>query len=60
MTRTDEVTTTEPEVAVTRPTGWTVAGPALDILVTTPAVEGQSDVDRVVRPDAGRLFTAHD
>jgi hypothetical protein len=25
----------------------------------TTAVEGLSDVDRVVQPDAGRLFTVH-
>jgi hypothetical protein len=31
----------------------------LDILVVTTAVEGLSDVDRVVQPDAGRLFTVH-
>src|SRR5512133_4055965 len=46
-------------VPVTQPTGCTFVGPALDVLVVTTAVEGLSDVDRVVQPDAGRLFTAH-
>jgi sugar lactone lactonase YvrE len=46
-------------VPVTQPTGCTFVGPALDILVVTTAVEGLSDVDRVVQPDAGRLFTVH-
>jgi sugar lactone lactonase YvrE len=46
-------------VPVTQPTGCTFVGPALDVLVVTTAVEGLSDVDRVVQPDAGRLFTVH-
>ena len=44
---------------VTQPTGCTFVGPALDILVVTTAVAGLSDVDRVVQPDYGRLFTVH-
>jgi sugar lactone lactonase YvrE len=44
-------------VPVTQPTGCTFVGPALDVLVVTTAVEGLSDVDRAVQPDAGRLFT---
>ena len=44
---------------VTQPTGCTFVGPALDVLVVTTAVEGLSDVDRVVQADAGRLFTVH-
>jgi sugar lactone lactonase YvrE len=46
-------------VPVTQPTGCTFAGPALDVLVVTTAVEGLSDVDRAVQSDAGRLFTVH-
>lgn len=44
---------------VTQPTGCTFVGPAPDILVVTTAVEGLPDVDRVVQPDYGRLFTVH-
>ena len=44
-------------VPVTQPTGCTFVGPALDVLVVTTAIEGLSDVDRVVQSDAGRLFT---
>ena len=46
-------------VPVTQPTGCAFVGSALDVLVVTTAVEGLSDVDRAVQPDAGRLFTVH-
>ncbi len=46
-------------VPVTQPSGCTFVGRALDVLAVTTAVEGLSDVDRAVQPDAGRLFTVH-